>query len=98
MQAMTAPTDKEIRRIDPRDLIGESYRIEGIGPEDCRSIFFDWAIGAGEGAGTQEAVGRLVAHYAPGREAHPMTAVLREGLSLRSGGARRRGGRRSRDG
>lgn len=94
---MAKPTEEEIRRIDPRDLIGESYRIPGIGPEDCRSIFFDWAIGAGEGAGAPEAVALLVAHYAPGREAHPMTAVLREGLTPAARPARRRRGRRPRE-
>ena len=31
---------------DPRALILEAYRIEGIGPEDCRAIYFDWALGA----------------------------------------------------
>lgn len=94
---MTEPTKDEIGRLDPRDLIGESYRIEGIGPEDCRSIFFDWAIGAGEGAGSAEAVRRLMAYHGPGRESHPMTAVLREGLSELGETPRRRGGRRSRD-
>jgi len=30
---------------DPRALIAEAYRIEGLGPEDARAIFFDWALG-----------------------------------------------------
>ncbi len=94
---MAGPTEDEIRRLDPRDLIGESYRIEGIGPEDCRSIFFDWAIGAGDGAGTPDAVRRLMAFYGSGRENHPMTAVLREGLKTLAAAPRRRGRRRSRE-
>ena len=30
--------------IDRTGLIREAYAIEGIGPEECRSIFLDWAI------------------------------------------------------
>ena len=30
---------------DPRGLILESYRIEGITEGQCRSIFLDWALG-----------------------------------------------------
>ena len=34
---------------DPRDLIGESYRIEGIGPEDHpMSVLLREAIAAGQ--------------------------------------------------
>ena len=36
--------------IDPRGLIAEAYRMD-IGPEDCRTIFLDWALGLPEGAG-----------------------------------------------
>ena len=79
--------------IDPRGLIYEAYRME-IGAEDCRTIFFDWALGRPEGAGSDE-VARLLAHYGPANPDHPMTAVLREGLeATRPGG--RRGGRRAR--
>ena len=34
---------------DPSDLIHEAYRIEGIVVEECRSIFFDWALGLDDG-------------------------------------------------
>ena len=30
--------------LDPMGLIRESYRIDGIGVAECRSIFLDWAI------------------------------------------------------
>ena len=30
---------------DPKGLIRESYRIEGIGPGECRTICLDWALG-----------------------------------------------------
>lgn len=63
--------------LDPRGLIRESYRIEGIGPQDCRSIFLDWALGKKEG-GDREAAAALLARYAPDAPDHPMTAVLRE--------------------
>ena len=64
--------------IDPRGLIEEAYRME-IGPEDCRTIFFDWALGLPEGAGRAE-VAALLDHYGPRHPDHPMTAVLREGV------------------
>ena len=30
--------------IDPRGMIFESYNIEGISIEECRTIFLDWAL------------------------------------------------------
>ena len=30
--------------IDPKGLIGEAYKIEGITEPECRSIFLDWAL------------------------------------------------------
>lgn len=79
---------------DPRGLIQEAYRME-IGPQDCRTIFLDWALGLPEGGGRAE-IAVLLDHYGPAHPDHPMTAVLREGLaaSLASGG--RRGGSRAR--
>jgi hypothetical protein len=81
--------------IDPRGLIHEAYRIEGIGPEDCRTIFFDWAVGLPEGA-TPAHLRRLIAHYGPSHPDHPMTAVLNEGLSRSAEPPKRRGGRKAR--
>ena len=74
---------------DPRGLIREAYRMD-IGEEECRSIFLDWALGAG--AGKPEIERLLEVHGAPD---HPMTAVLKAGLDApaRTG---RRGGWRSR--
>ena len=82
---------------DPRDLIGESYRIEGIGPEDCRSIFFDWALGLPGETDPAEAAGRLLAHF-KGPEDHPMSVLLREamaGIGAKRGRTGRRRGRMS---
>lgn len=78
---------------DPKRLIAEAYRIEGIGPEECRSIFLDWALSV-EGADDVQSLIRalLVRH---GDEGHPMTTILREGLVAMEH-PRRRGGWRSR--
>ena len=63
---------------DPRGLILEAYRMQ-IGPEDCRTMFLDWALGLPEGAGAAETA-ELLAHYGARQPDHPMTAMLREGL------------------
>jgi len=63
---------------DPKGLIREAYRIEGIGTEECRSIFVDWALSLPTTVAPEVAIpALLVRHGAPD---HPMTAVLREGL------------------
>jgi hypothetical protein len=77
---------------DPRGVIAEAYRMEGIGPAECRSVFLDWALGMADARG---AIPRLLQrHDAPG---HPMTVVLREGLEAPPE-PRRRGGRAGRTG
>ena len=45
--------------IDSRGLIREAYRIEGIGPADCRTIFLDWALSLPEGTDTRAALEAL---------------------------------------
>ena len=82
---------------DPKGLIRESYRIDGITMGECRSIFLDWAISVPEGADAGEGIKALLARYGENHTNHPMTAVLREALAPaavkgRRGGAR---GRRS---
>lgn len=75
---------------DPKGLIAEAYRIEGITAAECRSIFLDWALSLS--GDLTPALERLLV----GRpEDHPMTGVLREGLATpaRTG---RRGGRAAR--
>ncbi|SEK50594.1 hypothetical protein SAMN05443999_101555 [Roseovarius azorensis] len=81
--------------LDPKQLICESYRIEGIGPGECRSIFLDWALSLPEGQDVQAALAALVARYEPSHPDHPMTQVLRDGRGA-STAPRRRGGWRSR--
>ena len=79
---------------DPKGLIREAYRIEKITAAECRSIFLDWALSLPAGAETGPALKTLLARYAEEGD-HPMTEVLRQGLT---GVAtpRRRGGWRSR--
>ena len=91
-----AQDEGELGALDPRGLIAEAYRIEGISPQDCRTIFFDWALGPEPSAGDPEACRRLHAHYEALHPTHPMTLVLAEGLSsaARVGGRRGRAGRR----
>ncbi|QPH53636.1 hypothetical protein [Pontivivens ytuae] len=79
---------------DPRGLIAEAYRME-VGPEDCRSIFFDWALGEA-GDTLREKLDILVAYYEPRHPDHPMTAVLREGRERAVPPGGRRGGRAGR--
>ena len=80
---------------DPKGLIRESYRIEGIGAPECRSIFLDWAISVPEGVEAAHWIGALLAEYRPANPDHPMTHVLEEALqpAARTG---RRGGARAR--
>ena len=81
--------------LDPRGLIRESYRIEGISGPECRSIFLDWALGAVAGADPKMQITALLAHYREAYPDHPMTQVLREGLAEATP-SKRRGGRKAR--
>ena len=81
--------------IDKTGLIREAYRIEGIGPGECRTIFLDWAIKLPDGLDQKDAIRLLLAEYQPGAPDHPMSAVLTEGLGQMAA-PRRRGGFRGR--
>ena len=86
--------EPEAGNLDPKGLIRESYRIEGIGLGECRSIFLDWAISIPAGTDTRALIPGLLEVYGQAPD-HPMTQVLREGLSeLAPKG--RRGGRKGR--
>lgn len=82
--------------LDPKGLIREAYRIDGITEGECRSIFLDWALSLPDGEEVQAAIGTLLARKEAEFPDHPMTAVLRQGLE-RAGKPRRRGGWRSRE-
>lgn len=81
--------------IDRSGVIREAYRIDGIGLGDCRTIFFDWALGLAADADPKQAIRTLLDRYGTAAPDHPMTLVLREGLGA-AGPARRRGGWRGR--
>ena len=87
-------SDKDV--FDPKGLIRESFRIEGIGAPECRSIFLDWALGVPAGRDTRQEVEKLLAHYSTRYPAeHPMFETLQAALA-ETPTPTRRGGRRGR--
>ncbi|MFD0978554.1 hypothetical protein [Tropicimonas aquimaris] len=78
---------------DPKALIAEAYRIDGIGAPECRSIFMDWALSLPEETDQRGALEALLARHGAGAPEHPMSRVLIEGLA-EGRPASRRGGRR----
>lgn len=87
----------ELAEADPKGLVRESYRIEGITPGECRSIFMDWALSIPVGRSTADAVRVLIATYAIPEPDHPMSTVLHQALTQPEA-PRRRGGRIGRQG
>ncbi|MCI4661492.1 MAG: hypothetical protein MRY63_06665 [Neomegalonema sp.] len=75
--------------LDPRGLIADAYRIEGIGAPDCRSIFLDWALGLPDGTDMEAARSALHARYGAQAPEHPMSKVLAESPPARKGRRRR---------
>ena len=80
--------------IDPRGLIYESYRIEGLVIEEARSIFLDWALERATDD-MKPQLQTLMTEYGDVNPDHPMTQVIREGLE-NAGKPKRRGGRLAR--
>jgi hypothetical protein len=76
--------------IDPRGLFYEAYQIEGIGLQDCRMIFLDWAMATPAGADMPTLLQLVLQHYGKVAPDHPMTAILNEGLSREARPVRRR--------
>lgn len=76
--------------IDPRGMIYESYRIDGISIEECRMIFLDWALEAAQ-VDMRGKLQTLLAEYRDDNQDHPMTSVILEGLE-KSEHKGRRGG------
>ncbi len=90
-----------VERADPKRLIRESFRIEGITLGECRSIFVDWALSLSEGTSAMEAARFMLDFTAPlaiaGEPAHPMVQVLVDGARAPSADKPlRRGGRAGR--
>ena len=92
---MTDMRPASVIAADPKGLIRESYAIEGITLDECRSILIDWALSLPLGADTAAATQHLLAHHGAGQIDHPMTQLLTQALAA---GARpvRRGGRAGR--
>jgi hypothetical protein len=80
---------------DPKGLVRESYRIDGITAGECRSIFLDWALSLPVGADTSAAIDVLLAQYGEDAPDHPMTETLKAGLATPQA-PQRRGGRMGR--
>jgi hypothetical protein len=80
---------------DPKGLIHEAYRIDGITDGECRTIFLDWALSLPDGTDSRSVLAVLVDRYSADAADHPMTQVMREGLHAMSRTGRR-GGWRSR--
>ena len=87
----------ELAEADPKGLVRESYRIDGITPGECRSIFMDWALSIPVNATVPDSVRVLIATYAVADPDHPMSAVLHQALTAPDA-PRRRGGRSRRHG
>ncbi|MEM0946604.1 MAG: hypothetical protein AAGK37_04300 [Pseudomonadota bacterium] len=85
------------KTLDPKGVIRESYRIDGISEPECRSIFLDWAIGVPSDADPRDRIRALLALHAADGPDHPMTRVLTQGLEA-PGRTGRRGGRAGRTG
>ena len=79
---------------DPKALIRESFNIEGIKIEECRSIFLDWALSLPNDVDAKKIIPLLIEKYNDKKE-HPMLLTLREGL-ITTVSPTRRGGRRGR--
>lgn len=71
----------DLAEADPKGLVRESYRIEGITPGECRSIFMDWALSIPVGRPVPDAVRVLIATYALSEPGHPMSIVLQQALA-----------------
>ncbi|MFP7572049.1 hypothetical protein [Marivita sp. S2033] len=80
---------------DPKGLIADAFKMDGITYEECRSIFLDWALSVPMDADSPALIERLLARQP--RADHPMRRVLEEGLASAKTPIRRGGwkGRRS---
>ncbi len=81
-----------LEEADPKGLVRESYRIEGISLGECRSIFMDWALSLPDSRKVPDALRTLIAEYSGGAPDHPMNEVLVAGL-MPAADPKRRGGR-----
>ena len=66
---------------DPNGMITESYNIAGITEEECRSIFFGWALAFNQDLDPIHAIKEFLKAYENKYPQHPMNKVLREGIT-----------------
>jgi len=78
--------------LDPRGLIADAYKMEGISPPECRSIFLDWALEPRE-AGELRAAAQALAKQFSHLPNHPMSVILKEAAIELTTAPKRRGGR-----
>ncbi|MEL7105452.1 MAG: hypothetical protein AAGM21_06005 [Pseudomonadota bacterium] len=88
----------DLKTLDPKGLIADSYAIEGISEPECRTIFLDWAISVPDGQTAVDLLPLLSAHYADRDPDHPMSRVLAEGAARAKAEPVRRGGASGRRG
>ncbi|WP_299207071.1 hypothetical protein [uncultured Tateyamaria sp.] len=81
--------------LDPKGLIFEAYRIDGITTAECRTIFLDWALSVPGTHVPADLLSGLLKQYGDDFPDHPMTQTLRDGQE-QIAQPRRRGGWRSR--
>ncbi len=86
----------EDKVLDPKGLMREAYRIEGIDDSQCRSIFLDWALGVPVDEDSKARIQLVLDRYGDEFPDHPMTQVLQQGLVTMEN-PKRRGGWRSRE-
>jgi hypothetical protein len=92
---MTDTRPADVIAADPKGLIRESYAIDGITMDECRSILIDWALSLPLAADTKVATQRLLDHHGLGQGDHPMTQLLTDALT-QAIRPTRRGGRAGR--
>lgn len=95
---MTDMRPASVIAADPKGLIRESYAIDGITADECRSILIDWALSLPLGADTAAATQHLLAHHGAGQDEHPMTQLLTLALTQGTNPTRRGGRAGRRDG
>jgi hypothetical protein len=78
--------------LDPRGVIADAYRIDGISAPECRSIFLDWALEPRE-TGELRIAAKALAKQFSSFPKHPMTAILNEAAVELTTAPKRRGGR-----
>ena len=81
--------------LDPKGLIADAYKIDGIVAAECRSIFLDWALSY-QGV-PAVGIAALLARHTDEAADHPMSVTLRAGL-MAPQTPKRRGGRAARVG